>query len=135
MRQVRSSLTARHHFHYSGNMKLDQIIDALGALAQRSRLDIFRLLVETGPDGLAAGAIAEKLELPAATLSFHMAHLARAGLVHARQDGRFIFYSANFDNMNALVGYLTENCCAGGSSAPACAPAGSKPRRRVTAKA
>jgi DNA-binding transcriptional ArsR family regulator len=116
-------------------VKLEQIIDALGALAQRSRLDIFRLLVETGPQGLAAGAVAEKLELPAATLSFHMAHLARAGLVHARQDGRFIFYSANFDNMNALVGYLTENCCSGGSCAAACAPAGSKPRRRATAKA
>lgn len=108
-------------------MEISQIIDALGALAQRSRLDIFRLLVKTGPDGLPAGAIAEKLELPAATLSFHLAHLARAGLVHARQDGRYIFYSANFDNMNALVGYLTDNCCSGASCAPS--------RRRAHARA
>jgi DNA-binding transcriptional ArsR family regulator len=107
-------------------VETEQVIDALAALAQRSRLSIFRLLVEAGPAGLAAGAIGEKLELPPATLSFHLAHLARAGLVHSRQEGRFVIYSASFENMNTLVGYLTENCCGG---------AGCAPRRRATAKA
>jgi len=99
-------------------METEQVIDALAALAQRSRLSIFRLLVEAGPAGLAAGAIGEKLELPPATLSFHLAHLARAGLVHGRQEGRFVIYSASFENMNTLVGYLTENCCGGAVCAP-----------------
>lgn len=117
-------------------METEQAIDALAALAQRSRLDIFKLLVESGPVGLAAGALSEKLEVPPATLSFHLAHLARAGLVRQRQEGRFIFYSTNFDNMNALVGYLTDNCCAGASCAPAaCRPAAAGPRRRAHAKA
>ena len=115
-------------------MKTEQVIDALAALAQRSRLAVFRLLVQAGPNGLAAGAIAEKLELPPATLSFHLSHLARAGLVNQRQEGRFVIYSANFDGMNALVGYLTENCCSGAACAPAtCAPATG--RRRAPAKA
>ena len=96
-------------------METAQAIDALGALAQRSRLAIFRLLMEAGPEGLAAGIIAEKLALPAATLSFHLAQLVRAGLARSRQEGRFVIYSADFQNMNALVAYLTENCCAGSS--------------------
>ena len=111
-------------------METEQVLDALAALAQRSRLAVFKLLVKAGPAGLAAGAIGEKLELPPATLSFHLAHLARAGLVHHRQEGRFVIYSASFENMNALVGYLTENCCAGAACAPA--PAS---RRRAAAKA
>ncbi len=94
-------------------------VDALAALAQGSRLAAYRLLVEAGSDGLAAGAIGEKLDLPPATLSFHLAHLARTGLVQSRQDGRFVIYSANFDNMNSLVEFLTENCCGGKSCAPA----------------
>ena len=94
-----------------------QAVDALAALAQESRLKIYRLLVEAGPEGLAAGRIGEELDLPAATLSFHLAHLARTGLVKSRQEGRFIFYSADFQNMNQLVGYLTENCCGGRSCA------------------
>ena len=93
-------------------------VDALAALAQESRLKVYRLLVEAGPEGLAAGRIGEELDLPAATLSFHLAHLARTGLVKSRQEGRFIFYSADFQNMNLLVGYLTENCCGGRSCAP-----------------
>ena len=97
---------------------MTQAVDALAALAQESRLKVYRLLVEAGPEGLAAGRIGEKLDLPAATLSFHLAHLARTGLVKSRQEGRFIFYSADFQNMNQLVGYLTENCCGGGSCAP-----------------
>jgi DNA-binding transcriptional ArsR family regulator len=74
--------------------------------------------VEAGTGGLPAGVIGEKLDLPPATLSFHLAHLTRTGLVQNRQDGRFVIYSANFDNMNALVGFLTENCCGGKSCAP-----------------
>ena len=92
-----------------------QALQALSALAQESRLAIFRLLVQTGPEGLAAGAIGEKLDLPPATLSFHLAGLTRAGLAQSRQEGRFIIYSASFENMNALVGFLTENCCQGAS--------------------
>jgi ArsR family transcriptional regulator, arsenate/arsenite/antimonite-responsive transcriptional repressor len=96
-------------------METTQAIQALSALAQESRLSIFRLLVQAGPDGLAAGSIGEKLDLPPATLSFHLAGLTRAGLAQSRQDGRFVIYSANFDCMNTLVGYLTENCCGGQS--------------------
>ena len=90
-------------------------VKSLSALAQGSRLSIFRLLVQAGPEGLAAGTIGETLGLPAATLSFHLAGLTRAGLADSRQDGRFVIYSANFPNMNRLVGYLTENCCGGKS--------------------
>jgi len=97
---------------------MTQAVDSLAALAQESRLKVYRLLVEAGPAGLPAGRIGEELDLPAATLSFHLAHLARTGLVKSRQDGRFIFYSADFQNMNQLVGYLTENCCGGRSCAP-----------------
>ena len=97
---------------------MTQAIDALSALAQETRLQVYRLLVEAGPGGMAAGRIGEALDLPPATLSFHLAHLARAGLAQSRQDGRFVIYSADFQNMNALVGYLTENCCGGGSCAP-----------------
>jgi DNA-binding transcriptional ArsR family regulator len=107
-------------------MEMSQAVEALAALAQRSRLAIFRLLVEAGPGGLAAGTIGGKLELPPATLSFHLSQLVRAGLVGNRQEGRFVIYSARFDAMNALVGYLTENCCGGASCAP---------RRRSAVKA
>jgi ArsR family transcriptional regulator len=99
-------------------METFEAIEALSALAQQSRLAIYRLLVERGPEGLPAGAIGEKLDLPPATLSFHLAHLARAGLARPRQEGRFVIYSADFANMNALVGYLTDNCCGGRSCAP-----------------
>jgi DNA-binding transcriptional ArsR family regulator len=99
-------------------------INALAALAQETRLAIFRLLVEHGREGLAAGRIAERLHLAPATLSFHVKELARAGLLNARQDGRFIYYRANFAVMNALIGYLTDKCCtAGAAYAPPGAPA------------
>ena len=104
---------------------MTQAIDALAALAQEKRLAAFRLLVEAGPQGLPAGRIGEELELPGATLSFHLAHLARAGLVKSRQEGRFVIYSAEFQNMNQLVGFLTENCCGG----RACAPSTTRKRR------
>lgn len=105
-------------------MDTSAALSALAALAQSSRLAIFRLLVEHAPDGLSAGVIAERLDLPAATLSFHLKELHRAGLADQRQDGRYVWYSANVGTMNALVGYLTENCCALGSCAPSsCAAA------------
>jgi len=95
-----------------------QALQALSALAQESRLAIFRLLVQAGPAGLAAGAIGEKLDVPPATLSFHLAGLTRAGLAQSRQDGRFVIYSASFRNMNDLVAFLTANCCQGSACAP-----------------
>ena len=97
---------------------MNAIVDALAALAQETRLKVYRLLVEAGTAGVSAGRIGEDLGLPPATLSFHLAHLARTGLVKSRQDGRFIIYSADFENMNQLIGYLTENCCGGRSCAP-----------------
>ena len=92
---------------------MTQAVDSLAALAQTTRLQIYRKLVEAGPQGLAAGRIAAELELPPATLSFHLAHLTRAGIAKSRQEGRFVIYSADFRAMRELVGYLTENCCKG----------------------
>ncbi|MGE5714147.1 MAG: ArsR/SmtB family transcription factor [Betaproteobacteria bacterium] len=92
-------------------MKSSDAVRALGALAQESRLGVFRLLVQQGPSGVAAGEIAEHLAIAPATLSFHLKELSHAGLVTPRQDGRFIFYAANFTAMNDLLAYLTENCC------------------------
>jgi DNA-binding transcriptional ArsR family regulator len=96
---------------------------ALGGLAQESRLDIFRLLVERGPEGMPAGDIATRLGIANATLSFHLKELSHAGLITGRPAGRFIYYAANFATMNRLVDYLTENCCKGASAAVACVPA------------
>lgn len=99
-------------------MQTKPALAALSALAQESRLNIFRLLVQTGPEGLAASRIAEKLELAPSSLSFHLKELSHAGLIESRQEGRFIIYSASFDTMNDLLGFLTENCCGGESCAP-----------------
>src|SRR5215475_2766826 len=111
--------------------KIDAVA-ALAALAQDNRLDVFRLLVQAGPDGLAAGRVATALGLAPNTLSFHFDRLRHAGLVTVRRAGRSMIYAARFDSMRALVAYLTENCCQGTQScAPdACAPA--KPARRKT---
>lgn len=105
------------------------VVQRLGALAHPTRLAIYRRLVEAGPSGLAAGAIAEALDLPAATLSFHVKELAQAGLVLGRPQSRFVIYSADFAAMNELLAYLTENCCGGAGRlvdaaqcASACAP-------------
>jgi len=100
-------------------MEMKQAVQSLGALAQASRLSIFRLLVQAGPTGMAAGTIGEKLDLPPATLSFHLAGLSRAGLVHSRQEGRFVIYSADFEGMGRLLAYLTEDCCGGRACVPA----------------
>lgn len=99
-------------------METKSAITALAALAQESRLAVFRLLVTVGPEGLAASKIAEQLKVPASSLSFHLKELSHADLIVARQDGRFIIYSANFDAMNNLLGFLTESCCGGNPCGP-----------------
>ncbi len=105
-------------------MDSSSAVVALGALAHDHRLAVFRLLVQAGPDGIAAGALAERLGLPASSLSFHLAHLHRAGLAKQRRHGRSLIYSAAYPAMNALMGYLTENCCGGVAcdAAAACEP-------------
>ena len=100
-------------------MKAADAIEALGALAQEHRLALFRLLIEAGPEGLAAGALADALAVPNSSLSFHLSQLNRAGLIEQRRDGRSLIYSANHDAMNRLIGYLTDNCCGGADCAPA----------------
>ena len=94
-------------------MQTKEAIVALAALAQESRLAVFRLLVQTGPAGLAASKIAEILGVPPSSLSFHLKELSYADLVISRQEGRFVIYSANIPNMNTLLSFLTENCCGG----------------------
>ena len=107
-----------------------QAVTALAALAQETRLAIFRLLVEHARDGLTPGAIALKLKLPPATLSFHLKELVNAGLIDDRRDGRFIWYRPDVAAMNGLIGYLTENCCrasGGNACATSCAPSACAP--------
>lgn len=94
-----------------GNQK--KVIAALVVLAQESRLASFRLLIQAGPQGVAATKIAEHIGIPPSSLSFHLKELVHAGLVVPRQDGRFVIYAADVDNMNALIGFLTDNCCGG----------------------
>lgn len=108
--------------------KIDAI-DALSALAQENRLDVYRLLVEAGPEGMAAGEIASKLKLSPNTLTFHFDRLRHAALLTVRRDGRSMIYAARFDTMNDLLGYLTQNCCGGKKS---CAPVKISKRQKVT---
>lgn len=108
-------------------METKEILAALAALAQESRLSAFRLLVQTGPQGLAASKIAEHLGIAPSSLSFHLKELAHAGLAIARQDGRFVIYSANFDTMSGLLAFLTDNCCGGASCTPAAVAACTPP--------
>lgn len=96
-------------------------VKIFASLAQESRLALFRLLVQAGPEGLPAGSIAEQLGLPSSTLSFHLKELVHAGIVQSRQAGRFIYYSADFAAMSALIAFLTENCC-GGKLQECCPP-------------
>ncbi|MEW6037708.1 MAG: metalloregulator ArsR/SmtB family transcription factor [Pseudomonadota bacterium] len=96
-------------------MEIKSVVTALAALAQDSRLAVFRLLVQTGPDGLSAGRISEALGIAPSSLSFHLKELAHAGLIRSRQESRYVIYSANFQAMNELIGFLTENCCSGAS--------------------
>ena len=102
-------------------METKKAVQTLGALAQDTRLGIFRLLVEAGPEGMAAGRIGEKLDLAPATLSFHLAGLTRAGLAQSRQEGRYVIYSADFESVNQLIAFLSENCCGGRECLPAAA--------------
>src|SRR5499425_1130155 len=102
-------------FHYSRSMEKSDAVAALAALAQDSRLDVFRLLVQAGPDGLSAGQVATTLGLAPNTLTFHFDRLRLAGLVTVRRAGRSMIYAARFDSMRALVAYLGENCCQGGT--------------------
>lgn len=115
-------------------MKHQDVVGALAALAQGSRLAVYRLLVRRGPEGYAAGEISEHLGIPGPTLSFHLKELAQAGLVTARKESRFIYYTANFERMSGLLAYLTENCCSlGVECAPACAPGSATERKRKSA--
>lgn len=100
-------------------MTTPSAVEALGALAQENRLALFRLLLQAGDSGLAAGSIAQALGVPNSSLSFHLAHLTRAGLIRKRRDGRSLIYTADYEAMNALVGFLMENCCGGAACAPA----------------
>lgn len=113
-------------------METRSALEALGALAQPTRLAIFRHLVERGAGGACAGSLAEALGIAAATLSFHLKALSHAGLVGGAQEGRFVRYTANLDTVQALVGYLTENCCGGDPSK--CAPLGVPVLRKTTQK-
>ena len=104
-------------------MEKIEIVTALAALAQESRLDIFRLLVQQGVAGMPAGVIGERLGLPAATLSFHLTQLKHAGLITCQRDGRSLIYAASYERMNGLIGFLTENCCQGAPcGVPVCVP-------------
>ena len=116
-------------------MEKSAALAALAALAQESRLDIFRLLVQAGTDGLAAGRIGEQLGLPSATLAFHLKELKHAGLATFTRSGRSLIYAAEYAAMNGLLTYLTENCCGrpAGECVPVCVPA-AKPQTTTSAK-
>lgn len=106
------------YFDNTRNMKLQTATERLAALGQETRLAIFRLLVQAGVAGMSAGAIGEKLAIPAPTLSFHLSHLSRVGLIRGRQESRFIFYAADYAAMDDLLAYLTANCCQGRQCLP-----------------
>ena len=113
-------------------MQADHVIRALSALAQEHRLAAFRLLVEAGPEGIPAGSIAERIGVPASSMSFHLAQLTNAGLVTQRRESRSIIYAADYGAMNGLMQYLTDNCCGGVSctDAAACAPQAARENAR-----
>ena len=121
-------------------MEIKGAVTALAALAQETRLSIYRLLVEAGPEGVAAGRIGETLKVPGATMSFHLKELVRAGLVSARQEKQFIFYAVDFQRMAELMTFLTQNCCHGmpqecltvveTALGRCCPPSPSKPKSR-----
>ena len=115
-------------------METKDVLTALAALAHETRLAIFRLLVEIGPEGIPVGKIGERLSTPPTTLSFHLKELANAELVTMRHEGRFIYCSANFATMNGLLAYLTENCCGTGTAfVPVCEPVVCQPIQKEEA--
>jgi|ERR1700722_3307679 len=109
-------------------MEVKNVVQALAALAQDSRLQVYRLLVQAGPEGLVASQIATQMGTPANTLSFHLKTLRQADLVVGRQTGRFIYYSANYAQMSSLLAFLTKNCCGGRS----CLPVAPAAKRRAS---
>lgn len=117
-------LTRFIYFDIFGTMKSKDVIESLSALAQESRLSVFRMLVKRGPEGYTPTQLGEKLDVASPTLSFHLKELQRAGLVDVRRDGRFLYYRPNFAHMNRLIGFLTESCCALADQGcrPECAP-------------
>ena len=106
-------MTYPHNLHNSGDMNKSEVLAALAALAQETRLDIYRLLVQAGEGGSPAGKIGDELGLPSATLAFHLKELKHAGLVTFTREGRSLIYAAVYPTMNSLLAYLTENCCQG----------------------
>jgi DNA-binding transcriptional ArsR family regulator len=128
------ALDIPHYFDNTGNMEIKDATESLAALGHETRLAIFRLLVQAGPEGINAGLICEKLELAPATLSFHLAHLSRVGLIRGRQEGRFIYYAADYVQMSALLAYLTQNCCQGAQCLPKAIAGPLKRRRTASAR-
>jgi ArsR family transcriptional regulator, arsenate/arsenite/antimonite-responsive transcriptional repressor len=122
-----AALDKGQHFDNRRNMETNDAVAALAALAQNNRLDVFRLLVEAGPDGMPAGEVARALDLPPNTLTFHFDRLRVAGLVTVRREGRSMIYAARYETMNKLLAYLTENCCQG--KPETCTPTQCKPTR------
>jgi len=118
-------------------MNSKQAVDALAALAHESRLGVYRLLVEAGPAGLNAGTLASRLKMPPSSMTFHLQNLHRAGLVSQERRSREVIYAADFEAMNGLVGYLTENCCGGNASAcgTQCVPASEPKKTRKSSRA
>jgi ArsR family transcriptional regulator, arsenate/arsenite/antimonite-responsive transcriptional repressor len=122
----------RRSFHRIENMKAEDVVLALGALAQGSRLATYRLLVKRGPQGYTPGELVQKLGIPAPTMSFHLRELARAGLVESRRQGRFLYYRAAFERMRSLIDFLTDKCCSLSDMEcdSTCTPAASAAKRR-----
>lgn len=120
----------KQHFYKIGNMEINTATEILAALGHESRLTIFRLLVEAGPVGMNVSAIAEKVGLPGATLSFHLAHLNRVGLIKGERESRFIRYSAAYETMDDLIAFLTSNCCQGNNCLPKTAGCDTIAKRR-----
>ncbi|MGD9598302.1 MAG: ArsR/SmtB family transcription factor [Steroidobacteraceae bacterium] len=119
------------YFRHFGTMKSNDAVATLAALAQDSRLALFRLLVKRGPEGYTPGEIMGRLDIPAPTLSFHLKTLSTAGLIDSRREGRRLFYSANFDTMNGILGFLTDHCC---SLATDCSTANCTPNAKPASR-